>query len=333
MPFYFIGGEDHDFTKIGTCSVDTATTAARRTAYARCSLQVGGSSAATDGFQAPFTATATSLWLTGRWYGFGSVSGTNTFDLLAFFDGATRRLMVHVDGASHLRISKQNAVGTRTTLATSSLSLALATQYKLDVQVISYGASATVNVYQDNLLWVTFTGDITTDSSTSLSGFVLGNTGTVGAAGTNWSEVIAGTDDTRSMSLCTLPPAANGNAFAWTGSFAGLDEVTLNDTDLATSATANELLQTTIASSGLTGTPAIRAVCVSARASKGGTGPQNIQLNVRTGASDYFSATKALPAALDRVANIFETNPATSGAWAYTDLTAAGFNVGAKSIA
>lgn len=333
MPYYFVGGEDHDFAKIGVTSVNTATTAARRTAYARCTLQVGGSSAATDGFQAPFTTTATSFWITGRWYGFGSISGTNTFDFLALLDGATRRLMVHMDGASHLRISKQNAVGTRTTLATSSLSLALTTQYKIDVQVISYGATATVNVYQDNVLWVTFTGDVTTDSSASLSGFVLGNTGTVGAAGTNWSEIIAGTADTRALSLCTLPPAANGNAFAWTGSYAGLNEVTLDDATLSTSATANELLQTTITSSGITGTPAIRAVCVSARAQKGGSGPQNVQMNVRTGANDYFSGTLALPAALARVANIFETNPATSGAWAYTDLTAAGFNVGAKSIA
>lgn len=332
MSYYFVGGEDHDFSRIGFVSVNTATTAARRTANARCSLQVGtgAGNAATDGWQAALTTTATSFWFTARLYFASLSSQLTTQDLLPFLDGTTRRLILCSDASSHFRLSKQNAAGTRTVLATSSLAFTTSVLYKIDVQIISYGAAATVNVYVDSVLWITYTGDITTDSSTSLSGFALGNCALNGSH--YWSEIICTSDDTRGLSLVTLPPAANGNAFAWSNTYASLDEVTLDDADLSTSAAANDILETTVTSSGITGTPAIRAVCVSARAQKGGTGPQNIQAMVRTGGNDYVSGTIALPPAFNRVANIWETNPATSGAWAYTDLTAAGFNIGVKSI-
>lgn len=330
MSFYFIGGEDLDFGKIGAVSVNTASTAARRTANARCALLVGSNGANTDGWQAAFTAAQTSFWWTGRLY-FGSLTGSGAGgNLIAFLDGTVRRLLILNDGSNHLRISKQNAAGTLTTLATSSNTVVTSTQYKVDVNVTSYGASATVDVYVDNVLWVTYTGDVTTDSSTSLSGFVIGYCGGAGQA--FWSEIFCGSDDTRTQALITLPPAANGNTFAWSNSYASLDETTVDDADLCTSSAANDVAETTITSSGITGTPAIKAVCVAARAQKGGTGPQNIQMAVRTGGNDYFSSNIALPAAFNRVANIFATNPATSGVWAYTDLTAAGFNIGIKSI-
>lgn len=330
MAYYFVGGEDHDFSRIGVVSVNTATTAARRTANARCSLQVGSSPAATDGWQIAFGTTLTSFWHTGRFHS-TTASNSNSHDLIAYLDGTTRRLIVHADGATHIRISKQDNAGTRTTLATSSNVFTNNTLYKLDVQVLNYGASATVNVYLDGTLWVTYTGDVTTNGSTSLSGVVHGHVSISGAG--HWSEIIVTTDDTRNLGLVTLPPAANGNTFAWSNSYANVDETSTDDSDVCTSSAANEVMQTTVTSSGITGTPAIKAVCVAARATKGGAGPQNVQMMVRSAGADHVSSTIALPAAFNRVAHIWEANPATAGAWAYTDVTAAGFNIGLKSIA
>lgn len=339
MTFYFIGGEDHDFSRIGAVSVDTATTAARRTANARCTLKVGSSGqAATDGWLASFTAAQTSFWWTARMYITSFTSGSNTlFDVVPFLDGSVRRLILGHDGTGtaaspHLRLYKQSAAGVRTTLATSSNVIASANLYKLDIHVSSYGATGTVDVYMDGTLWLTFTGDLTTDSSTSLSGFAMGCNGSASTNTVLWSEIICASDDTRSRSLVTLPPAANGNAWAWSNSFANVDETTTDDTDIATSSSAGDVAQATVTSTGITGNPAIHAVCVSARAQKGGTGPQNADLGVRTGGNDYWSADLALPAAQNRIANIWATNPATSGNWAYTDLTAAGFNIGVKSV-
>jgi hypothetical protein len=331
MTYYFIGGEDHDFTKIGATSVNTATTAARRTANARCALQVGTGSASTDGWQGALSAAQSSFWFTARLYMSASTTPSSTLDGISFLGGTTRRLVLGITSSSStLKLYKRNAAGTSTLLATASASLLTIGMVKLDVQ-ITYGTSGSVNVYQDNTLVLSYSGDVTTDSATSLSGFVLGQP--TGGGFVAWSEIICTSDDTRSMSLVTLAPSANGNAFAWTNTYANLNEVTIDDTSLCNSSTAGDLAQMTVSSSGITGNPAIRALCISARAQKGGTGPQNIEMNVRTGGNDYFSADQALPAALSRVAYTFETNPATSGPWAYTDLTAAGFNIGLKATA
>lgn len=329
MAYYFVGGEDHDFARVGNTGVETATSAFRRSAYARCALRATGSASATDCFLAQFGTTLTSFWHTARWY-LGTSLYTNTYNPICYYDGTQPRLMICTSSTGQVRITKQDNAGTRTGLATSTNTLASGQLYKIDVQVSSYGASGTVNVYIDNVLWITYTGDLTTNSATSLSAFSHGSYAS--SVASYWSEIILGTDDTRNMGLVTLPPAANGNAFAWSNSYANVDETSIDDTDTCTSSSANDIMQTTVTSSGVTGNPAVKAVCVSARASKGGTGPQNIQASVRTNSNNYFSSSIALPASYGRVANIWETNPNTSVAWTAGDLTAAGFNIGLKSI-
>lgn len=329
--YYFVGGEDADFLRIGNTAVNTATTAARRTANARCALTTGFANIETTGWAAQLSTTVTSCWVTGRIYIITLSSPLTTHDLIAFTDGTTRRLMVTVDGGgfARARISKQNAAGTRSVLATGSIQFEPSVLYKIDVQVISYGASGTVNVYVDGLLWVTYTGDLTTDGATSLSGLVFGNLAV--NATHHWSEMICSDEDTRPMSLVTLPPAADGNTFAWTNSYTAIDEITTDDTDLSASGTADQLAQTTVTSSGIVGTPAILAVAVNARAMRGATGPQNLQLNVRTASTDYFSSNVGLTTTFAKTSNVWATNPNTAAAWTYTDITGS-FNVGVKSI-
>jgi hypothetical protein len=334
MSFYFIGGEDHDFTKVGgaAVTVDTATSAARYTANSRCSLKVGPSAATTDGWSGSLSSAQTDFWLSAQLYA-SSTTTTANCELLSLTDGATRRVVLRMNSATgFIDVCKRTAAGVYTVLASTGVKPSIGLQ-KIDLHV-SYIASGTIDFYMGNTLLGSYSGDFRTDSATSLSGFVLGNGTTNGAQFSAWSEAIVSSSDTRGLSLVTMAPAANGNTFAWSNSYASVDETTLDDADLCTSSVTGDLAQTTItALSGLSsGTPAIRAVCVSARAQKGGSGPQNAYLNVRTGGNDYDSSSVALPAAFGRVAAVFETNPATSGSWAYTDLTAAGFNIGIKSL-
>jgi len=330
MTYYFIGGEDHDFTRIGATGVDTATTAARRTANARCSLRVGTSAATSDGWQGAFSASTAACWITARFY-LTQAAFANT-EFFSLMDGSIRRITLRVSSGGVYQLIKRNTAGTVITLVTSSVAPSLTNLQKLDVQV-NYGTTGSINIYIGNALVISYSGDVTTDTSTSLSGFILGTHTSSASGGTYWSEVICTSEDTRSLSLVTMAPAANGNAFAWTNSYTNINEVTTDDVTLCTSSSADQLAQVTVSSAGITGNPAIRGVCISARAQKGGTGPQNLQMNVRTGGNDYFGATQALPAALGRVATVFETNPGTAGPFAFSDLTAAGFNVGVKSVA
>lgn len=153
-----------------------------------------------------------------------------------------------------------------------------------------------------------------------------------------WSEIIVTDVDTRSLSLITVAPLAAGaaNTFSTPGAVGNINEVTINDTTLISSATANQIAEYTADTSLITsagGNPAVRAVSTYSRSQRGATGPQNMQHVVRVGGTDFTSATKSLITSFGQVSHVFELNPATSAAWAMSDITTAGFNIGVKSIA
>lgn len=341
MSFLFVGGEDSDFNKLGACAVDTANAAARRTGKARCSLKVA-SGALGDGWQAVFSGAASSFWLTGRGYftSIPNVATSSPSHMIALLDAAgVRRLALVLPAGSYVsnytkywRLVKIDAAGAMTTLATAGNTLSTDTLQKVDIYV-NYAVAGQVQVYLDGTKIIDYSGDVTTNSATALASAVFGQDHANGSSFADyWSEIIVSTTDTRSLSLVTLPPAAAGNAFNWTGATSDVNEVTLDEATLITSATAGQIAQTTVATTGLAGTTGIVALVVNARAQKGGTGPQNADLLVRTGGVDYASADIVLPASLGRISKTWDTNPATSSAWTASDLTAAGFNIGIKSV-
>jgi hypothetical protein len=353
MTILFVGGEEGDFIKTSSaCSVDTATTAARRTTLARCSLKVFSNLSLTDSWSATFPGGGvTSFWLTARCY-YNRISAIgNLFAArgLAFTSGGVTRLAVCPGAAvgsnivsaglvnQPIALCKITASGTKTTLASSSVNfMGWNTMARFDVQVQNYGATATVTVYLEGVQVLTYTGDVTTDGATSLDGVRLHsfvNSDTTNAEAFHWSEVIAATTDTRSVALATLAPAATGNAFAWSGNVAALNETTLDDTTIASSTSAGQVLETTVTNTTVSATAAVQAVVVSARAMKGATGPTSVNLLVRTGGADYAIGPQALPTGFGRLQGVWATNPATGAAWSASDLTAAGFNIGVQSAA
>jgi hypothetical protein len=135
------------------------------------------------------------------------------------------------------------------------------------------------------------------------------------------------------MDLITLAPAASGNTFNFdSGSVSSINETTLDDATVITSGTVGQVAQFTVGSSGVTGSKAIKAICISARAGKGATGPANAKMSVRTGSADYSTSSIALQAgSVGRIQGVFTTNPGTGNAWTNSELTAAGFNIGIVS--
>lgn len=345
MTILFAGGEEGELLKTSTaCTVDTATTAARRTNYSRCSLKVASHSA-TEGWVAKFSAAATSFWVSARHYMGGSGSFTAYGRGIVLMDGAVGRL--HVGPANivgnnslynlNIGLWKVNAAGTTTLLATSGYKFPMdSTMSKWDIQVVNWGATATVRVYLENNLILTYQGDVTTDGSTSITGVRFGQFTGSAYDTAYWSEMMAATVDTRTLTLATLAPAAAGNSYAWSGgAYSALNETTLDDQGLAYSTVAGQVLETTITNSTVPAVAGVVGVVVNARAQKGNTGgPANANLVVRTGGADYTSPSAALPTgAFDLVSYTWETNPATSAVWVPSDITAATFNIGVKSLA
>jgi hypothetical protein len=238
-------------------------------------------------------------------------------------------------GLIQMQLCKTNAAGTTTQLGSN-----FGLQYnnnshvtsKLDFN-INYGASGTVTIYQNGVSMFTFSGDTTTDSVTSLSGCYIKCGCPVQAGLTlnailSWSEFIVADVDTRSMSLQTLQPVANGNTHNFdtgTPAAANVNETTLNDATLDGSSSAGQIDQYTIGSlvSGAT----IIAVGISARMAKGSSGPSKMDLGFRISGADYWSSDISLNLAWTCQQNWWLTDPSTSASWA-----ALPTNIGLKSV-
>ena len=337
--FYFVGGEDSSLNKSGIGSVDTALVAARRTANARCSLRVGPGCANVDGWVATWATPRAEIWISARVHRVGIASSLGEHWALLDAVGNRRLSVNNVNSSGTIsRLNKRDSSGTVTLLTELAFNNYPGTLTKFDLHVIYGGAGVgQIRVFFDGALVYGYSGDLTTNSAiTGFSGFKFGgSTNTSGASdGTYWSEIIVSDTDTRSLNLVTLAPSANGNAFTFdSGSAASINETTLDDSTLIASATAGQLAQFTVNTAGITNTPAVKAVVVTARAAKGGSGPQNAKMVVRSGGVDSSSATLALPAALGHTQAVFATNPNTGASWTAPEITAAGFNVGIRTEA
>jgi hypothetical protein len=99
--------------------------------------------------------------------------------------------------------------------------------HKFDIQIIDYGETATVNVYLNRNLVVTYTGDIRVGTMVSMDCVVYRSDVNDG-----FSEFIVADSDTRSLVLRTHSVNGAGDANAWSGADTDIDEIALSDADV-----------------------------------------------------------------------------------------------------
>ena len=114
----------------------------------------------------------TSAWLSARIYGNGvSAGGTTTMAMIGFgLYGTNNALVVGpVSGAVNTKMALFTiAAGTVTQIATESgNSFTQGSLLKVDMQVVNYGASATVNVYVNGVSVITFSGNVAVSGMTN----------------------------------------------------------------------------------------------------------------------------------------------------------------------
>lgn len=176
----------------------------------------------------------------GKGIFFGIGSATNKFGLMKF-DGTTQTVLAsQVD-----------------TMAVT------ATLLKVCMQIISYGASATINLYVSGSLVLTYSGDI---SISGVSGFdqVAFRAGGAGYT-VQISECIVADGDIRASELHTRISTSTDGDSEWDGTHEDIDEITISDADsISTNAADEDALL------GLTSLPAgdyaVDAVRIAARA-------------------------------------------------------------------
>lgn len=359
-PILFAGGEDFNFVGEGGTIASVATnglfavdtTAGRfRSGYARYALTFQQGANGTSAYYLKNTPSfaSSSFWFSARLY-CQSQGQNSTTPFIRFMDSSNViRLRVRMNTSiwpSTIVIDKLDAAGSATTLATSTAifgSQSPAIADKIDV-FVNYAVSGTFTVYCNGVQIVTYSGDVTTNSVTSLSSFDITTPNLFASGGVNqgvaasWSEMIVSTRDTRNMSLVTQAPTAIGNSNAWTGgtvanisaNFYG----TTSDINPFSTSNVNVLQEFTVAPSLPAGNFSVLSVVQTARITLGSSGPGNIQLVVRTGGADFTSSNITVPSAWTTVTNAWDTNPNTSAPWAASELagSSTSFNMGLKSI-
>jgi hypothetical protein len=327
MAILFMGGEEIDFSPLGTVSTGTNGNNFRGD-YARCTLDVAGGTSLGNGWQGVFTQPSASFWLGARLLmPQGGLPADPGQPLLAFLDGAQKRVGLSLDGNRALSLGIWDDSNMYTKLAMSPPSQPT-TLMKLDVQVI-YGTQATVNVYVNQVQVLSYTGTaLVTGASTSLSAFVLSSPSTTDAA--CWSEVIAAERDTRTLMLKTHVPATDAQGNQWAGTHGDIDEVGIDEAD-GISTNAPEQVSMFGVNALPPGNLAVRGFKVSGYAARGDSGPAHLDLGVTTANAVAFSTDLAIDTGWTRIGNIWETNPVTGLSWTQADINAIQIGVRSRS--
>jgi hypothetical protein len=324
MTILFAGGEDIEFPDRTTGGMYTSS--GFRTDYARASIDL-----TSDGYiRCPTVTPFSSAWLTFHWqrssywgnnnFRVGGLRNYSTDDWIGFGCGDSGgKVCIFKDDGSSL-----------TTLAISNGApvVGVVTLYRFDLQVLNYGTNGTVNVFVNNDLTVSYTGNIAFGETTLDQLEIRSNDGFAYASG-RVSEVILADEDTRLMSLKTLTPNAAGDTNDWTGAYTDIDEIIVNDADTISTDTAEQDAQF-----NLTSLPAgnfdIKAVIATARMADG-LGTLDAQLGIKTNGSVNLGSTITLDSGWQTFQQMWTQNPITASPFTISEINSLQAMVRSKS--
>lgn len=320
MSYLFLGAEDTDFV---TPIYDWTWQGFNyRTGFARGSIQVYANSSM-SWVECPFSTASSSFWMTARWYADNFTNSSVNRPVYSFSDGTTRRINVTVDPATgFVKVFTLNNTGSTTELVNqiANQAAASAVLFKFDIQ-INYSATGWVRIYFNGTLVFEFVGNTIAAGSTSTTLTKMGFTNPGTSSSMYFSEIIVAERDTRTLSLYTLAPSGNGSGNQWQGSYTDIDEGRANETDVISTTAAEQSAYFEI-NDIPEGNYAIQAVKVTAQATRGVTGPANIQVGLRSAGTTTLSPNKPLDSAWTKINETFLVNPTTGLAWTRSEVNA-----------
>jgi hypothetical protein len=280
----------------------------------------------------PSFSGVSSLWVHARFSPSASTTSSGT-QPVRLYDGSTCRLIIRGTGTNNtLKLSSRTAAGTITDLLTFSANVWTNSAVNTFDLFVNYAVSGSATLYLNGTSVGTYTGDVTTDSATTLSQVEF--SGGIGV-NTSWSECLVRTSDTRSSRVWYIGPQAAGNTQGWTPNTVGnINEVGANDTTLISTSSNNILSEWTTPTSIPSGSWSVDAIGQSARVQVAVTGPQHFDWVCRTadGTDNLAGASLAPSTSFGNFRKLWLTNPKTAADWGTSDITT-GFNLGIKSLA
>lgn len=145
---------------------------------------------------------------------------------------------------------------------------------------------------------------------------------------TYFSAVLCADWNTLSARVVALTPTANGNYTAWTGgTYTDIDEVVRDGVQL-TSSTVDERESFAMGDVSLVTGESIQAVRIAALVGRDASGPQAVELFVRSsGGTDYAGTDTTANLISSGITRLMETDPATSAPWSQANLNAVEFGI------
>lgn len=294
------------------------------TGFVRCGLGLIGPSTYAESYH---HATSTDFWLTGDLYIDSAWNSTETpyLSLYNSSDVEVYRLSAAVAGTGATFKQYTSPDGSAWTQRGTSFVGLVDTRQTISIHLNTDGTGSAA-VYTSGTERLSATGIDLSGLSNVEYHRLKGNGYAV------WSQVVcADGESTIGKRIMEGYPSGTGATDQWTSSYTSVDEVSYSDADFIFSDTAAqvEVMAMTLVGS-LTGYTVTSAV-VCARGKTDGSGPANLQLALRTAATNYFSSSIALGAGYSANVGVWATNPNTTLAWTNTD--AAAIQIGVKSIA
>ncbi len=335
MPVLWCGAEDIDFPNGVSVFIDT-TAGHFRPGYGRCAIYQqsngtgNGPLSKTLAFAGgPVTSAWLScqIWTNQAWGGALGNQKSIGFGL----SGTVKGLFIGTDAAvpTRLALCKSDGVTTTQLAAEPGNSLTLQTAYKLDVQVVNYGAAATVNVYLDGAFLFTFSGDVTVAGMANFNSVFL--TDAIGVAnhiGVSCSEIMVADEDTRAFpGLVTMAPSAQGTTDQWTGLFSDVNAIIISDASPNFTNLVAQDQQFALTPLPL-GVFVIKAVKIAARSAVSlAPTPTKVALGFNQGGLVAVGPDQALTTGYETYEQLDSINPVTGNPWVQADLTGLQLNL------
>lgn len=307
MTILFVGSEDIDFTGYVTADASSGFDAA----YSRAGV-IPTISAVTGGILPAnaFAAPQNEVWL--HIYGGNPTQSGTSLGYFLSFSNASKTRAIGVKKSSqgnNAQIFCDNGSGTEL-LGTAFTFASSPGEYDLHAKIT--GTAVLVEVFKDSILIKT--ENFTLVSTYSLTSFELAAQGPTPSWSLKFSQVVAATESTIGWKVFTRPPTGDGAEVGWTGAYTNVDEPTLDNADLITTAVAAKRTFTRAALT-IPGGSDVKAVAVSAYGRTGMPSLDDLTLLMRKSGVNYASSIQPMSAGFKSFAKIWETDPSTGAAW------------------
>lgn len=264
--------------------------------------------------------TSTDVWVHD--FIFADIEGTGTGFLIQILSGSTA--ILRLGGNEQVDFEYFNG----------SIWVAIATDVLLhlrkntiDIKCKIDASVGEFSIYINNELKGTFTGDTTVSGESSVDKITLGGMVSSGTFA-HHSQIIVADTITIGAFAETIAMTADGDNTAWTGTFADIDDIGINDDGTFISSTSAGDLEDFVASDiTLPTNYSIAAVVMNARTRRGATGPQGMQIIERQSATDYFGSDQTLNLGFEPKQEVFSVDLDTSVQWTQAGVNSAKFGV------